>query len=90
MSELHERHTAYELAEQYVAERYWPIGEPAENLRAELIGHMVANSIAFDQGRADRIETIWEMLNGNFDAEKANEPKKPPGKEQMKAAFGVT
>jgi hypothetical protein len=86
--ELHERHSARELSEQYIAEEHWPVGEAAKNLRAELIALTVANSIAFDQRRDDRIKTIWEKLDGYYDPGKAAQKKQPPGKEQMKAAFG--
>ena len=90
MSSLHETHTAYELAEQYVADQYWPAGGAAADLRAELIGLMLASSMASDHRTAERIKTIWELLGGNYNAEKATQRKKPPGKEDMKAAFGIT
>lgn len=41
MSELLERHTEYELREQYVAEQHWPTGEPAANERIKLLGEII-------------------------------------------------
>lgn len=86
MSRLLEEHTAYELAEQWVAERYWPVGEQADNLRAELTGLLAASAMAGDGKLSRRIEKIWKILTGTYDPEK--DKAKPVTKEQLKAAFG--
>lgn len=81
---MHARHTAYELREQYVIERYWPVGEAADNLRAVLIAKMVRSAMVKED--AEEIEKIWRMLTGQYDPAKK---KKELTMKDVKAAFGV-
>ena len=83
MSELHERFSAYELRERYVAEHYWPVGHAAENWRARLIGLIVAQRISFSRQTQEEIERIEKMLDGTFDPEKDMPHKGIPPPEQM-------
>lgn len=83
---MQQRHTFYELREQYIAEQYWPVGEPAETLRAILIGKMIANRISYDARTQADIKRILEKLYGEY------EPKEivtGVTKGQMKRAFGL-
>lgn len=86
MSELQQRHTFYELREQYVAEQYWPAGGPGQTLTAVLIGKIIANRISYDARTQKDIKTIMEMLAGEYEPKEA---KKGVTKEQMKQAFGI-
>lgn len=87
MSELQQRHTFYELREQYIAEGYWPVGEAAENLRALFISNRIANRISYSAEIERQNRKIWEMLIGKFKPARA--AKKGVTKEQMKQAFGL-
>lgn len=70
LSKLLERHTAYELREQWVCEQYWPAGGAAIGYQAVLIGKIAGQKIAFDEGTQKNIDMILKMLNGSFDPEK--------------------
>ena len=87
MPELQQRHTYYELREQYVAEQFWPVGEPAQKLMAVLMGKIIANRISYDARTQKEIKTIMEMLDGTFEPPK--EIKKGVTKEQIKQSFGL-
>lgn len=87
MSELQQRHTFYELREQYVAEQFWPVGGSAQTLMAVLMGKIIANRISYDARTQKDIKTIMEMLDGTFEPPK--EIKKGVTKEQMKNSFGI-
>jgi len=86
VSELRQRHEFYELREQYIVEQYWPAGEAAGILKAELIGLITAQRIQYSEKTARRIETIIEMLRGTFKPPPENRPGVT--KEQMKQVFG--
>ena len=69
-------------------EQYWPVGEPAENLRALLVGRMTAGGDQKDTTK------IWKMLSGTYEPEKKmteQEIKKQAEltKQQLKGAFGI-
>jgi len=65
-------HTGWELTELYVAEKYWPTGEPANNLRTLMIGSMLAAS----RGNAEaerNAQRMWRKLTGVANPATANE-----------------
>jgi len=85
VSELQERHTEYELREQYICEQYWPAGGAAESYKTVLIGKIIGQRISFDEKEQQNIQAIIKMLEGTFDMEKdipARRGLPPP--EQMK------
>lgn len=86
MSELQQRHTFYELREQYVAEQYWPVGEPGQTLLAILTGKIIANRISYDDRTQKDIKKIMEMLVGEYEPK---ETAKGVTKEQIKQSFGI-
>lgn len=87
MSELQQRHTFYELREQYVAEQFWPVGGPGQTLMAVLTGKIIANRFSNDARTQKDIKIIMEMLDGTFEPPK--ELKKGVTKKQLKQLFGL-
>jgi hypothetical protein len=84
VSELHQRWSAYELREQWVAEQFWPSGGSAGPWLAELIGLIVGQRIDYHKETEQRIRVIVKMLDGTFDPDKDVPKRGIPGPEQMK------
>lgn len=85
MSELLQRHTSYELAEQYVAEQYWPAGEAADTQRAIMIGLITRAGFTGSKDDIQQANRILDGLTGRADPAKAG--KKKMTKEQIKMAL---
>lgn len=83
---MQQRHTFYELREQYVAEQFWPVGGPAQTLMAVLTGKIIANRISYDDRSQKDIKIIMEMLAGEYEPK---EVAKGVTKEQIKSAIGL-
>ena len=59
------------MTELYVAEKYWPTGEPADSLRTLMLGSMLAAS--HGNAEAERnAQRIWRKLTGIADPDTAN------------------
>jgi len=52
--------------ELYVAEKYWPTGEPADSLRTLMLGLMISAGQG-DAAAARNAVKIWRKLCGNAD-----------------------
>ncbi len=59
------------MTELYVAEQYWPTGEPADSQRALMIGSMLAASWG-NKEAAGNAQKIWLKLTGTADPATAN------------------
>lgn len=59
------------MTELYVAEKYWPTGEPADSLRTLMEGLMLAASWG-NKEAAREAQRIWRKLNGTADPATAN------------------
>ena len=59
------------MTELYVAEQYWPTGEPADSLRALMLGLMFASSQG-NKEAARYVQKIWRKLTGTADSATAN------------------
>ena len=59
------------MTELYVAEQYWPTGEPADSLRALMLGLMFAASQGNKEAARD-VQKIWRKLTGTADSATAN------------------
>ena len=59
------------MTELYVAEKYWPTGEPADSQRALLIGSMLAASQG-NKEAAREARKIWRKLSGAADPATVN------------------
>ena len=59
------------MTELYVAEQYWPTGEPADSLRALMLGLMFASSQGNKEAARD-VQKIWRKLTGTADSATAN------------------
>ena len=70
--------------ELYVAEKYWPTGEPADSLRALMLGSMLAASQG-NKEAAKSAQRIWRKLTGEFNP--ALEDKKGMSPEEIKRAM---
>ena len=68
----------------YVAEKYWPTGEPADTLRALMLGSMFSASQG-NKEAAKNAQRIWRKLTGEADPALAN--KKGMSSEQIKRAM---
>lgn len=70
--------------ELYVAEKYWPTGEPADSLRTLMMGLMLAASQG-DKEAAREAQRIWQKLTGKADPATAN--KKGMSSEEIKRSL---
>jgi hypothetical protein len=86
--ELYERFDERELREQYIVEQYWPNGHTADNLRALLSGYVAAQGMQYDEGRAEQIKRMWQMLTGKYEPSEKDKPNRP-GKDEINLVFGV-
>ena len=59
------------MTELYVAEKYWPSGEPADSLRSLMEGLMFAASQG-NKEAARNAQRIWRKLTGMADPATAN------------------
>ena len=59
------------MTELYVAEKYWPTGEPADSLRTLMEGLMVAAGWGNKEAARDA-QKIWRKLNGVADPATVN------------------
>lgn len=59
------------MTELYVVEQYWPTGEPADSLRALLIGSMFATGWGNKEAAKDA-QKIWKKLSGTADPATVN------------------
>jgi len=76
------------LTELFVAEHYWPSGEPADNLRTLMLGSMLAASQGSKEAAREAIK-IWRKLIGK--ANPALADKKGMSPEEIKKAMdGLT
>jgi len=74
--------------ELYVAEKYWPTGEPADSLRALLMGSVLAASQGNKEAARYAVK-IWRKLRG--EANPALADKKGMSPEEIKKAMdGLT
>jgi hypothetical protein len=71
VTEFLKRHTGWELTELYVAEKYWPTGEPADSQRASMICSILAAGWG-DREAAVNAQKIWRKLIGTADPATAN------------------
>lgn len=76
------------MTEIYVAEQYWPTGEPADSLRTLLMGLMLA--AGWGNKEAERnARRIWRKLTGVADPAMAN--KRGMSTEEIKQSMnGLT
>lgn len=70
--------------ELYVAEKYWPTGEPADTLRTLMMGSMLAASQG-NKEAARNAQRIWRKLTGTANPALAN--KKGMSPEEIKRAM---
>ena len=70
--------------ELYVAEKYWPTGEPADSLRTLMLGSMFSASQG-NKEAAKNAQRIWRKLTGEADPALAN--KKGMSPEEIKKAM---
>ncbi len=59
------------MTELYVAEKYWPTGEPADSLRTLMEGLMVAAGWGNKEAARDA-QKIWQKLSGVADPATVN------------------
>ena len=59
------------MTELYVAEKYWPTGEPADSLRTLMSGSMIAAGWGNAEAARDA-QKIWRKLTGIADPAMAN------------------
>jgi len=59
------------VTELYVAEKYWPTGEPADSLRTLMMGSMIAASQG-NKMAGRNAQRIWRKLSGTADIATAN------------------
>lgn len=75
------------MTELYVAEKYWPTGEPADSLRS-LMGSMLA--AGWGNAEAERnARRIWRKLTGVADPTAANKRGMSP-EEIKRRMMGLT
>jgi hypothetical protein len=73
--------------ELYVTEKYWPTGEPADTLRALLMGSMLAANQGNKEAARDAVK-IWQKLCGKANPALADKKGMSP-EEIMKAMDGL-
>ena len=76
------------MTELYVAEQYWPTGEPADSLRALLIGLMFAAGQGSKEA-AREAQKIWRKLAGTAEPATANK-RGMSAKEIKQSMMGLT
>lgn len=59
------------MTELYVAEKFWPTGEPADSLRTLILGSMIAAGKGNAEAERDA-QRIWRKLTGIADPATAN------------------
>lgn len=59
------------MTELYVAEKYWPTGEPADSLRTLMEGSLIAACWGNEEAGRNA-QRIWRKLNGTADPATAN------------------
>lgn len=80
-------HTGWELTELYVAEKFWPTGEPADSLRTLMLGSMLAAGQGNKEAARDA-QRIWRKLTGEADPATANKKGMSP-KEIERGMMGL-
>jgi len=85
VSELLERHTGYELAEQYIAERFWPVGEPARTKRTIMGSYITRAGMTGSNEDIAAANRILKELAGEADPSAAGNKAMSAG--QIKAAL---
>ncbi len=77
-------HSGWELKELYVAEKYWPTGEPADSLRALMLCSMLSASQGNKEAASEAVK-IWRKLSGEANPALVN--KKGMSPEEIQKAM---